>query len=222
MKISFCISTVFKNDKVPNVIDSINQLKISKSDYEILLIGPKKNVKIENINYIYFDDKAKNGLWVTRKKNILCNEAKFDNLVVCNDYFMFDPDFYLNWVKFGEDWDVASNAQKYNTGERVFHDWCTLDHPQYPCWTMVDYDDWTNTQYQYQAGGYVVAKKKTMLEYPFNETLLWGQAEDVEWSRRMRVKSKWVCNGNSIVKHNKKHHTYNQRHHRKVPVIHNE
>lgn len=222
MKISFCISTLFNNTKVPGVIDSIHKLNIPTSDYEVLLIGPKKEVDIPNINYIHFDDKAKRGLWVTRKKNILANEAKFDNLVICNDYFIFDPEFYTNWVKFGEDWDVASNAQKFVTGERVFHDWCTLDHPNHPCWTMVHYDDWTQTKYQYQAGGYVVAKKKTMLEYPFNEKLLWGQAEDVEWSKRIRDKCKWVCNGLSIVKHNKNHHTYNQRHNRKVPVANNE
>ena len=40
---------------------------------------------------------------------------------------------------------------------------------------------------------------------PFNESLAHGQAEDVEWSLRVRDKYKIKCNGKAIVKHNKRH-----------------
>ena len=214
MKISFGISTTYKEmSKLKEVVDSIHNLQIPKDQYEILIIGDKKLDPENNVSYIYFDESEKKG-WITRKKNILGEESRFDNLVICNDYFIFQPEFYKNWVEFGEDWDVASNAQQYITGERVFHDWCTFDHPNHPWGTMIEYDDWSHTRYQFQAGGYVVVKKHILKQYPFNESLVWGKEEDVEWSKRIRQSCKYVCNGKSIVKHNKHHHTYPYRHHR--------
>ena len=38
-----------------------------------------------------------------------------------------------------------------------------------------------------------------------NENMTWGNAEDVEWSLRMRENAVWKCNGKAIVKHNKVH-----------------
>jgi hypothetical protein len=48
-------------------------------------------------------------------------------------------------------------------------------------------------------------KKQVALDNPFNEELTHGQAEDVEWSLRVRNRYVVKCNGNSIVKHNKWH-----------------
>ena len=59
-----------------------------------------------------------------------------------------------------------------------------------------------------------ILKKDTMKKFPLNEGLLHGQGEDAEWSKRMRDHCKWVCNGHSIAKHNKIHHSfYHQVHH---------
>jgi hypothetical protein len=57
----------------------------------------------------------------------------------------------------------------------------------------------------YQSGGYMIVKKDFMLKVPMNENMVWGTAEDVEWSLRMREKANWKCNGNAIVTHNKIH-----------------
>ena len=44
--------------------------------------------------------------------------------------------------------------------------------------------------------------KKVMLEEnPLNEDLMYGDAEDLEWSLRVRDKAKYVMNPNSIVRH---------------------
>ena len=52
----------------------------------------------------------------------------------------------------------------------------------------------------YISGGYWVAKKKFMLANPLDESLRWGESEDVEWSLRIRDKFKYVMNINSTVK----------------------
>jgi hypothetical protein len=62
----------------------------------------------------------------------------------------------------------------------------------------------------YQSGGYMLVKKQLMIDNPFNEELTWGQADDVEWSLRVRDKYKWICNGDAVVKHNKKHRDCNE------------
>ena len=51
----------------------------------------------------------------------------------------------------------------------------------------------------YISGGYWIAKKSVMEEEPLNEDVVWGQAEDVEWSDRVREKYKYVMNTCSAV-----------------------
>jgi len=122
-----------------------------------------------------------------------------------HDYFVFDKDWYKNFLEFGDDWDMTSCSQFLINGKRHFTDWVVWDSPFFPRYTSLNYDDWSHTMYMYQSGGFLVAKKQLILENKFDENLLWGQADDVEWSLRVRNKCKWVCNGKSIVRHNKVH-----------------
>ena len=200
MKFSFGILTLYENtQQIQEVIDSIKKLKIP--EYEILLIGPK-NEQFKNT--IEFDENQKQG-WITRKKNVLVDSCKYDNVVVMHDYYTFDKDWYKNFIKFGDDWDVCSNAQLLINDKRHFTDWVTWDSPIFPRYTAMSYDDWSHTLCMYQSGGYMIVKKDFYKKFPMNEDMTWGTAEDVEWSLRMRTSAKWKCNGKSIVKHNKAH-----------------
>lgn len=200
MKFSFGILTLYENtEQIQGVIDSIKALDIP--EYEILLIGPK-NDQFENA--IEFDENEKSG-WITRKKNVLVDSAKYDNVVVMHDYYTFDKDWYKNFVEFGGEWDVCSNAQLLINGNRHFTDWVTWDSPIFPRYTAMAYDDWSHTRCMYQSGGYMIVKKDFYKKFPMNEEMTWGTAEDVEWSLRMRTSATWKCNGKSIVKHNKVH-----------------
>lgn len=200
MKFSFGILTLYENtEQIQGVINSIKSLKIP--EYEILLIGPK-NDQFENA--IEFDETQKQG-WITRKKNVLVDSAKYDNVVVMHDYYTFDKDWYKNFVEFGDEWDVCSNAQLLINGNRHFTDWVTWDSPIFPRYTAMAYDDWSHTRCMYQSGGYMIVKKDFYKKFPMNEEMTWGTAEDVEWSLRMRTSATWKCNGKSIVKHNKVH-----------------
>lgn len=208
MRFTFAITTDYSNEnQLEEAFRSILALNIP--EFEVLYIGPGEHKSdFDNVRYINFDETQKER-WVTRKKNILCQEAKYENIVLMHDYYVFDENWYNAYLKFGDDWDICSNAQLLLNGKRHFTDWVTWDCPLYPRYTSLPYDEWALTNYMYQSGGYMLVKKQLMLDNPFNEELTWGQADDVEWSLRVRHKYKWVCNGDAIVKHNKKHRDCN-------------
>lgn len=203
MNFSFGITTDYSDTtRLGEIKESIRSLQIP--NYEILIIGGKHPEDEEDTCHIFFDESVRLN-WVTRKKNTLAQAAKYDNVVIFHDYYIFDKNWYKNFLKFGEDWDVCSNAQLLITGKRHFTDWVCWDSPLFPRYTSLRYDDWSHTKYMYQSGGYMVVKKQFMKKCPMNEKMAWGSSEDVEWSLRMRKIANWKCNGNSITKHNKKH-----------------
>lgn len=203
MKFSFCITSLYENvNRLRESVQSIIDLKIS--NFEILVIGNNNNITLSGTQQIYFDEDQKSG-WITKKKNILINESKFDNIVLMHDYFIFDSEWYKQYLDFGEDWDVCSNSQLLINGKRHFTDWVTWDDPMYSRYTSLNYDDWSRTKNMYQSGGYMLVKKSFMKKFPWNESMIIGTPEDVEWSLRMRTHALWKCNGKSIVKHNKIH-----------------
>jgi hypothetical protein len=204
MNFSFCITTDYSDiNRLNEVIESIHDLDIPF--YEINVIGGRDSHKeTYYVSYIYFNEKEKPG-WITRKKNILANYSKYDNLVYLHDYYLFDKDWYKSFKKFGDDWDICSNQQLLITGQRHFTDWVTWDDPLFPRYSALPYDEWSRTRHMYISGGYFLVKKHVAMNNPFNEELMHGQAEDVEWSLRVRDKYIMKCNGDAVVKHNKWH-----------------
>jgi hypothetical protein len=207
---SFCITSDLTDlNRVNNIIESIRTLKIPK--YEILIISEIKNYILNtqpDIKQIYFDeDKSKK--WITKKKNILAQNAQHENLVMMHDYFLFDSDWYNNFVSFEHHWDICSNAQNFINGRRNYTDWVTWNDPLYPRYTALCYDNWTRTKYMYISGGFYLVKKHVAIDNPLNESLYWGQAEDVEWSLRVRDNYDIKCNGHSVVNHCKPHRDMN-------------
>jgi len=203
MNFTFAITTDYSDfTRLEEIISSIKFLQIPK--YEILIIGSVKQENKENIYHIFIEDPHQKG-WVTRKKNILVQNASYDNIVLFHDYYVFDCNWYKEYLSFGEDWDVCSNAQNLITGKRHFTDWVTWDSPIFPRYTSLHYQDWRHTKHMYQSGGYMLVKKQFMLKFPMNESMAWGTGEDVEWSLRMRDYASWKCNGNALVTHNKWH-----------------
>lgn len=205
MQVTFGITTDYSNPQQLNeVLDSIHALNIP--EYEILVIGSEYNLFAKNTLHITFDENQKPG-WTTRKKNILCQTAKYDNIVLMHDYYVFDKEWYKNMEQFTNDipWDICSCQQILINGKRHFTDWVVWDDPFYPRYSCLPYDEWTRAPHMYISGGFFMVKKQVALDNPFNEELVHGQAEDVEWSLRVRNKYRIVCNGGAIVRHNKVH-----------------
>jgi len=213
-----------QDDRLVEIGYSIISLNIPK--FEIIAVGPFEEYSEGElggmtIKKIPFDESAKKS-WITRKKNIITEQAKYENIVYLHDYIKFEPDWYEGWLKFGDDWDMAMNKIVGQNGER-FRDWCYWDNPKYGSarhiqekWTngpmlcqgearLANYNS-TETNYMYVSGSYFVAKKQFMLDNSLDESLGWGEGEDVEHSLRVRPFWNYKMNQNSTVSLMKEKH----------------
>ena len=78
MDFTFGIITNGTTDNfVETVVNSILAQNIP--NFEIIIVG-NSGVKADNTRVIPFDETQRN-MWITRKKNIITEEAKFDNIV---------------------------------------------------------------------------------------------------------------------------------------------
>tara|TARA_Y100000592_G_scaffold28506_1_gene45350 strand:+ start:36838 stop:37533 length:696 start_codon:yes stop_codon:yes gene_type:complete len=209
MKFSFIICTnlsISAKMRLQEIIKSIQDQKIPDDHYEIIIIGGKGtfNTNCLNAYHIEFDEDIRKG-WITKKKNIAAKSAQYENLVIMHDYFVLDDDWYRQFTLFGNDWDIAMNARIMMDGRRQCTDWAIYKHPKY--YNVIGIPYWAKSKYQYVDASYFVVKRKWFLnDRMYDENLVWGDAEDIEWSKRVLNDSvSLVMNEKSIVRHNKIH-----------------
>lgn len=225
MQFTFGIITDWSTDsKVNEVIESIRKQKMDT--YEVIVVGgvgQEEGYNIHNYEtggdhtyrFLPFWDEANAPGWITKKKNIITQRASYDNIVYLHDYIKLCDGWYEGFKKFGDDWDIAMNVV-LNADDTRFRDWCAWDDPQFgQPWTchepwcpsghtfkgqprLVPYD-YDRTQFMYISGAYWVAKRHVMEAEPLNERLKHCQAEDVEWSLRVREKYRYRMNTLSCV-----------------------
>lgn len=203
MKLTFAIITAGDQDaRINKIIDSIERNNIP--EYQVIIFGGMTStISRDKTIHLCFDETERSG-WITRKKNLATAAAMYDTVVYLHDYHAFDDDWYAGMVEFGTDWDIQMNAIKTHEGKRML-DWAIWDHPHYPLYSYVPYDNSSLVGSQYISGGYWVAKRAVMLLEPLNEALVSFQAEDLEWSKRVRNKYRIVMNQKSVVRHLKVH-----------------
>lgn len=180
------------------IIDSVEKQNIS--NYEIIIIG-NINVERENVITISFDETIK-PMWITKKKNLITQNAKYENIVYMHDYVYLDDNWYNGYLKYGDNFKACMNIILNADGTR-YRDW-NLDftiHQILPLnfRFLLPYDMTHLSKHMYFSGAYWVAKKSVMLEFPLNENKTWGEGEDVEWSRKFRNKYDFSMNINSTV-----------------------
>ena len=214
MKFTFGITTTKEpqrmshntNNHIREMIDAIRVNEIPEDSYEIIIVGGDNEYHNDkDVTHFYFDDVHPRPGWFTRKKNMITENAKFDNIVFSHDYIRLDKDWYKGFVKFGDDWDICMCIHKTIEGHR-FRDWLAWDDPDL-CYNIDGYShrialvpySYTKTEYMQISGFWWTAKKSVMEQDPLNENLAWGDGEDVEWSMRVRDKYKYVMNTNSVV-----------------------
>lgn len=190
------------SDRVKKIIKTILDQKIPK--YEIIVVGGDNDYSdCENILHIPFNDLKYKG-WITRKKNLITQNAQYENIVFMHDYFSLDSEWYKNMVNYSEPFEIMMNQILDINGNR-FHDWI-IDPFKHPALiennmeTFLPYDIRNMKKLQYASGGFWIAKKHVMENFPLNERLFWGQGEDVEWSNRAFNHHSYSLNENSIVK----------------------
>ena len=190
------------NKFLEKIIDSIERLSIP--NYEILIVG-NTNISANNTRIIFFDESLRKS-GITKKKNIITNEAIYENIVYLHDYILFDKNWYEGFLKYGSSFSVCMTPILNLDGTR-FRDWSIWPHnnnfmdkvvlSNRQC--LIPYDMSHLSPYMYISGSYWVAKKIVMLRYPLDENLSWGEGEDVEWSLRVRKRIQFSCNSFSQV-----------------------
>ena len=204
MKFTFGIITDGNSeDNLNKVIDSIESQNIK--EYQIIIVG-NSYISRDNTFIIPFNETIRPS-WITRKKNLITVNSRYENIVYTHDYVVFESDWYKGFLQFGENFNVCMN-KFVNPDNSRFRDWVIWPHndnfmdgivlPNREC--LIPYDITHLSKYMYISGTYWVAKKSTMMEFPLNENLSWGQGEDVFWSKQVRQKYDFSINQFSTVK----------------------
>jgi len=174
------------------LIESLKSiLALSIPSFEIIVVGGA-SITGPNLKVIPFDETCKPN-WITRKKNLITTFASFNNIVYSHDYFQFHPQWYEGFLEYGEAFSICTNQIENLDGTR-WHDWVLwpdsateigrIVSENRQC--LIPYNLTHLSKSMYIPGSYWVAKKDIMSSFPLDETLSWGEAEDVEWSVRVR------------------------------------
>jgi len=223
MDFTFGIITGGNNDSmIEEIINSIECENIP--NHEIIIVG-NSMVTRKNTRVINFDETLKPA-WITKKKNLITENAQYENIVYFHDYIKLDAGWYHGQLTAGNNFHVRMDKIININGER-FRDWCIWPHNGNfmdgvigrDC--LIPYDMRHLSKYMYISGSYWIAKKNVMIEFPLNENLTWGQGEDVLWSKEVREKYPFDMNQNSSVRIMKwgKDRVFNEPNHDKIIIL---
>ena len=187
MDFSFGITTAGNNDTIiQTIVDSIRSQKIPQ--YEILIIG-QSDLSGLDISVLPFNESIRAG-WITRKKNILAQEAKYENLVLLHDYIILEEGWYEGYLTFGNTFHFCSNRILNSDGSRyidyAFHPFyvtCIDERFENGCFLpySMKVPDAAN-KLLYISGAYYVIKTKLARALPLDEGKIWGEGEDLDLS----------------------------------------
>jgi len=198
MKFTFGIITSPGTDTfIQQIVDAICEENIP--EFEILIIGGSTTYEDGALRIIPFDESQKR-MWITRKKNLITQNAKYENIVYLHDYVTFVPGWYNGFLKFGNDFEVCMTPI-LNVDNTRFRDWTLwFDDPNPDRQRLLPYEVTELSKYMYISGAYWVAKKRLMEQFPLDESLSWGESEDIKWSKQVREVHDFKINTNSYVK----------------------
>ncbi|MBN2122167.1 hypothetical protein JW721_03860 [Candidatus Micrarchaeota archaeon] len=165
-----------RNDEVDRIIEAIISQGIPK--VQIIVCGKYENKNGYEIDYLPFSEKDRQG-WITRKKNMVMENAKYENVVVVHDRVFPSRGWYAGMKKYGNYFDALSCVLvNEETGKRE-GDWIA-NIPMIA--GHLDYSDWDEKVRI--NGPLIVLKKSAWKKAPWNEHLFWNEAEDFELGER--------------------------------------
>lgn len=153
--------------------------------HEILIVSPVDLGALEqrpNVRVLHFSEHDDLG-WITRKKNLVCAEARYSDILVCHDRFSLTPDFCDAMAAWGYSYGLAAMRVRLPDGRRGL-DWAVVSS-QNRVWSsggLLDYRAYS--QYAYNPGGATLIRRAYWRDVPWNENLFWNEHEDVELCRR--------------------------------------
>ena len=210
MNITFgiCLAPNYNREYAQNLINSILAQNFDTDNFEIILVGDYKNdlTLSDEVRVIQFDESIKKG-WITRKKNLIAQHAQYETLCIMHDYYLLDKNWYQGFVKYSminRSWKILMNPVYRFEGDRhsdwlinqKYMDQLFKEYPDVryelmdiapsengPRWVCgLPYGENTLSEIQYISGGYILCKREVLRDVPMNENLVWGDAEDIQWS----------------------------------------
>lgn len=184
------VSNGQKNDRVINIINQIEQFSIP--NFEIIICGPPPSVnlpefvKIVEDGDLYFDIRIP----ISKKKNRIIENAKYNNLILLHDRFSFPLDWYQNMCLHGNYFDCLSiKILDEDTQMHRIQDWMgtSLDYYDFlkinPKSYKLNYNQWIpNWNVN---GGFMIIKKHLIERVKLNPFLNWSECEDGDLCRRL-------------------------------------
>lgn len=166
-------------------VDSVTRQLSSGSQIELIICGPQPGFAI-NIDHtvITADQNTEKYANISRKKNLIIKNAKYENICLAHNRYQIDNNFIKSFDRIGHDYDICVIKQVLNeTGERV-PDWVSQASDQrLTANYLLSYGEYS--PYIYVPGGLVIGKKHVLENFLFNDLGTWNMAEDVELSQRL-------------------------------------
>jgi len=188
MDFTFGIQTNGANPEfVDRIVRSIREQSIP--NYEILIVG-KNDISGADVTTIPFDEVAY-PMSVTKKRNLITRNAKYENIVMLHDYIVLTEGWYEGFLSFGSNFSLCNSKIVDLHGRRgidytlysPFLIPMNLRHKQ-----LLPYDyppSQRLSKIMYLPGNYIVIKRDVALKFPFDERLRWNELEDVVLSQEV-------------------------------------
>lgn len=202
MNITFGIISIGGNEKRINLIIA-SILRENIPEFEVIVVGGNINrgmlINIPQLKVINFNENLKPKPWISKKKNIININARYDIVVFMHDYVYLNEGWYKSMVEFGTDWDICMNKILNPNGTRA-NDWITARAADdFKVWNVRAPYDYDKTWKMYVSGSYWISKKYVLEKYPIDENRLHSELEDVEWSTRWNRTLNYKVNPNAKV-----------------------
>jgi hypothetical protein len=122
---------------------------------------------------------------ISAKKNVICEQATHDNIVVMHDRYLLGHRFFQAFSDIGHNFDIAVPEVLLASGKRGL-DWAAVSSSNYT-WSsggLLSYRD--SSRFAYCPGGITVIRREVWSAFPWNDACAWNEHEDVELSRRFQ------------------------------------
>lgn len=162
-----------RKEWVEREIKSIAALKIPH--YEIIICGAYRGKMYEHVRVIPFAaEKTKLGA----HKNVICENAKYENIAVTHDKYIFHKDWYKGMKKYGNYFEVLSCIILEKDGKRS-GDWLSYGKKwkNIPDNGKLEYRDWDI--HCYIGGGLNILKKSVWRKVKWDDSLGLNDGDDV-------------------------------------------
>lgn len=174
-------------DWLEKIIDSISRQAIP--NYEIIICGtcPSSVLRNPKISYLPFNRRDDLG-WITYKKNLIVDKARYENMCVIHDRILFSDGWYEGMRKWGNCFEHMSCKVVFN-GRRDESDWPCIDliiekNKKKRLFTSsLDYQDWHKDCF---VGGSIhIGKRAFFVQHPWPLNIYWNEGEDFFVSKRL-------------------------------------